>query len=270
MLEKTMSYLMERIPFHPQVGLVLGSGLGELAERLEGPVMIDYRDIPGFVPSTAPGHKGRLVFGRLAGRQVVCMQGRLHLYEGHALKDIVYPIRVLQALGIQTLLLTNAAGGIRIGFHPGDLMLIADHINFTGQNPLIGPNDQTIGPRFPDMTYTYTPRLRLLAKEVAQELGISLEEGVYLGLTGPSFETPAEIRMFRGWGADAVGMSTVSEVIEAAYLGLPVLAISLITNYAAGMIDEPLSGQEIDAIAQKRSQDLGRLLCAIISHLDLK
>ena len=270
MIEKirlAADYLRDRLPAAPQVGLVLGSGLGGLAGRLENPVYIPYSEIPGFVASTAPGHAGRFVAGRLAGRQVLCMQGRLHFYEGHSMEDIVFPVRVMKELGIEALILTNAAGGVNLEFSVGDLMIIEDHINFMGRNPLTGPNDEEVGPRFCDMTFAYTPALRELALKVAAEQGVAVRTGVYLGYMGPSYETPAEIRAFRTLGADAVGMSTVPEVIAASHCGLPVLAISLITNMAAGIEKKKLSGDEVIAIADQRAQVLQDLVQGVVAKL---
>ncbi len=255
------------IDFEPEIGIILGSGLGSLAEKLENPVYINYGDIPGFAKSTAPGHKGRLAFGTLSGKKIVCMQGRFHFYEGYAMRDIAFPIRVLKLLGIKTLIVTNAAGGVNTYFSVGDLMLITDHINFLGTNPLIGKNADSFGPRFCDMSKTYTPALRETAKKAAAKCGMTLREGVYIACTGPSYETPAEIRAFRLLGADAVGMSTVPEVIAASHCGLPVLAISLITNMAAGVLDQPLSGEEVIEIGNKKSDELQTLVKEIVHGL---
>ncbi len=261
------AYIRTIVRDKPQIGIILGSGLGALAEKIEAPVFIDYADIPGFAVSTAPGHKGRFVFGRLAGKFVVCMQGRFHYYEGREMSEIVLPVRVMKQLGIEALVVTNAAGGVNTSFSVGDLMLIKDHINFMGTNPLIGPNADEYGPRFCDMGKTYTPRLREAAKEAAKRRGVELKEGVYLACTGPSYETPAEIRAFRTLGADAVGMSTVPEVIAASHCSLPVLAISLITNMAAGILDQPLSGEEVIEIGNKQSGVMSSLVEEIIHGL---
>lgn len=266
-IRQAAAFLRERLPAAPQVGLVLGSGLGGLADRLESPVYIPYAEIPGFAVSTAPGHAGRFAAGLLAGKQVLCMQGRLHFYEGHSMEDIVFPVRVMKELGIGALILTNAAGGVNLDFAVGDLMVIEDHINFMGRNPLTGPNDEAVGPRFCDMTFAYTPALRQLALEVAAQQGIQVRTGVYLGYMGPSYETPAEIRAFRTLGADAVGMSTVPEVIAASHCGLPVLAISLITNMAAGIEKKKLSGEEVIAIADRRAQVLQGLVQGVVARL---
>ena len=254
-----------RIGETPRIGLILGSGLGGIAEVIADKHVIPYGEIPHFVCSTAPGHKGQFVAGRFGGKPVICMQGRLHFYEGHALSDIIFPVRVMKQLGVTSLIVTNAAGGINTSFQVGDLMLIEDHINFMGTNPLIGPNDASFGPRFCDMTYTYTPALRQAAQEAAQALGLTLQKGVYLGCTGPSYETPAEIRAFRTLGADAVGMSTVPEVIAASHCGLQVLAFSLVTNMAAGILDQPLTEEEVIDIGNRRGSDLQRLITRIVT-----
>lgn len=244
-IDEAAAYIRANCPHKPTVGIVLGSGLGALAEQLEEPCVLPYADIPHFARSTAPGHAGRLVIGRLAGKTVCCMQGRLHYYEGHPMRDIVFPVRLMSVIGVDTLVLTNAAGGLDPAFSVGDLMLITDHINFMGTNPLIGENDDRFGPRFPDMTACYTPALQNAAQDAALALGISLREGVYLAVTGPSYETPAEIRMFRALGASAVGMSTVPEAIAASHCGMKVAGISCVTNMGAGMSGRPLSSDEV-------------------------
>ena len=263
-VQEAAAYVRERIGEEPRIGIILGSGLGGIAEVIEDKHVIPYGEIPHFVCSTAPGHKGQFVAGRFGGKPVICMQGRLHFYEGHALSDIIFPVRVMKLLGVRSLIVTNAAGGVNTGFQVGDLMLIEDHINFMGTNPLIGPNAAEFGPRFCDMSYTYTPSLRRAAEDAAEKLGISLRRGVYLGCTGPSYETPAEIRAFRTLGADAVGMSTVPEVIAASHCGLKVLAFSLITNMAAGVLDQPLSEEEVIEIGNRRGAELQRLITQIV------
>ena len=264
-VQEAAEYVRARIGETPRIGLILGSGLGGIAEVIADKHVIPYGEIPHFVCSTAPGHKGQFVAGRFGGKPVICMQGRLHFYEGHALSDIIFPVRVMKQLGVTSLIVTNAAGGINTSFQVGDLMLIEDHINFMGTNPLIGPNDASFGPRFCDMTYTYTPALRQAAQEAARTLGLTLQKGVYLGCTGPSYETPAEIRAFRTLGADAVGMSTVPEVIAASHCGLQVLAFSLITNMAAGILDQPLTEEEVIEIGNRRGADLQRLITRIVT-----
>ena len=243
--------IQSKTAFRPRIAIVLGSGLGDLADQLEDACSIPYQELPHFAVSTAPGHKGRLVLGRLCGREVLCMQGRLHLYEGYPIQQVIFPIRVMKLLGIQTLILTNAAGGVDLSYTPGDLMLLSDHINFMGQNPLTGPNDERFGPRFHDMGSIYNPELRKLAHQAAGELGFSLHEGVYLGYMGPSYETPAEIRAFRLLGANAVGMSTVPEAIAANHCDMDILAISCITNMAAGILPEKLDENHVIEVANK-------------------
>lgn len=252
----------------PQVALVLGSGLNFFAdERIEVYDSIDYDQIPGMAPSTVMGHRGRMVFGVCARVPLVCMQGRLHYYEGYSMRQVTEPIRILKSMGITTLILTNAAGGIHSSFEPGTLMLIRDHINFMGTNPLIGAQKAQDGARFPDMTEAYDSSLRKRAKQVARELEIELAEGIYLACSGPSFETPAEIRAFAAWGADAVGMSTVPECIVARQCGMRVCGISCITNAAAGLGNAPLSHEEVAATADKVKYKFARLLEGILSGL---
>ena len=246
--EKIMTaaaYIRTRVSIRPTIGLVLGSGLGGYADTLEDAVRIPYSEIPNFPIPTIPGHSGALVFGRKCGQEVVVLQGRIHYYEGLPQQEITLPIRVLAALGVKTVVLTNACGGVNLAFKPGDLMLISDHINYSGANPLIGPNMDEFGPRFPDMSDLYTASVRKQIKEKALEAGISLQEGVYAMYSGPNYETPAEIRMFRMMGADTVGMSTVPEAIVAGHCGMQVVGVSCITNMAAGVLDRPLSGEEV-------------------------
>jgi purine-nucleoside phosphorylase len=242
--EEAATFIGDRTHYRPCVGLILGSGLNPLAEAVQDADAIPYEEIPHFPRPTVEGHRGRLVIGQLAGTTVLIMQGRVHFYEGYSMQQVVFPVRVMQVMGIETLIVTNAAGGLNPAFRPGELMLIADHINLvgmTGGNPLYGPNDPTLGPRFPDMSEAYDPTLRRIAREVADEKGLPLQEGVYIGLSGPSFETPADIRFLRLIGADAVGMSTVPEVTVARHGGLRVLGISSIANVA---LAEPQPGQE--------------------------
>ena len=266
-VEQSAAYIRSRLSVLPEVGLVLGSGLGPLAEQLQDAVTISYAEIPHFRISTAPDHAGRLVCGMLAGRRVVCMQGRLHGYEGYAPDEIAYPVYVMRALGVQALILTNASGGINTGFEVGDFMLVEDHINMTGKSPLTGANDDQLGTRFPDMTFAYAPALQDKALAAADVCGLVLRRGVYCGVNGPQFETPAEIRAFRALGADAVGMSTVFEVIAAAHCGLPVVAVAMITNMAAGVLMQPLSGAEVNEIAARRGTDFRRLITALVEKI---
>lgn len=265
--QETVDFISKKLTKTPEIGIILGSGLGPMAEEIQNPIYIDYGDIPNFPTSTAPGHKGRFVAGELAGRQVLCMQGRFHCYEGYSLEQVTLPIRCMKKLGIETVLLTNACGGVNTNFQVGDFMLITDHINFMGDNPLIGPNDTDFGPRFCDMSYTYHPELLAMARKVSKEIEIPIQEGVYLACTGPSFETPAEIRAFRTWGADVVGMSTVPEAIIANHCGMKVLAFSCVTNMAAGVLDVALNEDEVVETATARAPQFKALLRAVLPKL---
>jgi purine-nucleoside phosphorylase len=251
-------------PVAPKIAIVLGSGLGAFAERVTDPVTIPYAEIPRFPQSTVVGHSGRLVIGTIDGVPVAAMQGRVHSYEGYAPHQVTFPVRVLGQLGIHTLIVTNAAGGINTGYHQGQLVLISDQINLTGSNPVSGPNDERLGPRFFDMTEPYSRRLRTLARTAAEREGFSLEEGVYLAVSGPSFETPAEIRAFRTMGADLVGMSTVPEVIVARHMGIEVLGISCVTNMAAGVLPQPLDHEEVMETGRRVQQQFTRLLVSVV------
>lgn len=243
--DRSAEYIKSRIACEPKIAIVLGSGLGGLGELVANSVVIDYADIPGFAVSTVPGHAGRLIIGKLSGKDVVLMQGRFHYYEGYDLNTVTLPVRVLRRLGVEILIVTNAAGGINEAMKPSELMLITDHINLTGRNPLRGANDERFGVRFPDMSEAYDRELRAVCEKAAALEGIKLHKGVYLWVTGPSFETPAEIRFFRIIGADAVGMSTVPEVIVANHAGMRVLGISCISNMAAGILPQKLSHKEV-------------------------
>lgn len=266
-IEKAASYLREKISTPPRIGLILGSGLGVLADEIEEAVKIPYEQIPEFPVSTVEGHAGQLVYGRLEGAAVIAMQGRFHYYEGYRLDQVTFPIRVMKALGVKELIVTNAAGGVNERFQPGDLMIITDHINNMGNNPLIGPNDPELGVRFPDMTEAYSKRLRNIAKEVAANLRIPIQEGVYVANTGPSYETPAEIRMIRAIGGDAVGMSTVPEVIVARHAQIEVLGISCISNMAAGILDQPLTHDEVMETTERVKANFLRLVKGIIAEM---
>ncbi|WP_223702477.1 purine-nucleoside phosphorylase [Sutcliffiella deserti] len=244
-LKQAADYISSKINQQPKIGLILGSGLGVLAEEIQNPVTIPYGEIPGFPVSTVEGHAGQLVIGELEGKDVVAMQGRFHFYEGYSMEKVTFPVRVMKYLGVEKLIVTNAAGGVNESFEAGDLMIINDHINNMGTNPLIGPNDSDMGARFPDMSQAYCKELRKLAKNTAENLGLKVQEGVYVGNTGPSYETPAEVRMLRTLGGDAVGMSTVPEVIIAQHSGMKVLGISCISNMAAGILDQPLTHDEV-------------------------
>ena len=252
----------------PELGIVLGSGLGRLADVIEDPLVIPYRTLPGFPVSTAVGHKGNFIVGQLGGKTVIAMQGRIHYYEGYGMDKVVLPIRVMIKLGIKTLIVSNAAGGTNLNFHVGDLMIIKDHVNLL-PNPLIGPNLEDFGPRFPDMTRPYDPKLIQLALSIAHEEGIALQQGVYVGGTGPSYETPAEYKYFRFLGGDAVGMSTVPEVIVARHAGIPVFGISVITNeahddYADDYVND---GEDVVTAANAAADKMTRLISKMIERI---
>lgn len=267
MYKKAAEYIMRKLNTRPSVGLILGSGLGDIANSIENPLYFDYKDIAGFPHTTVESHQGRFVVGECQGKIVIAAQGRFHHYEGYDMKQVILPVRVMAILGISTLIVTNAAGGINLNFCPGDLMLIRDHINMTGINPLRGTNKDELGPRFPDMTYAYEPILYKLMLKKANEIGLTMKEGIYAMMPGPSYETPAEITMLRGLGADAVGMSTVPEVIAAVHAGINVLGISCISNMAAGVSDNPLSHEEVLATVLGTSKVLTNLLLLFIKDL---
>ena len=251
----------------PAIAVVLGSGLGDFASRLGNAASFSYQQIPHWPASTVVGHEGRLVIGDVNGRRIAALSGRAHFYEGHDLRTVTFATRVLGALGVKTLILTNAAGGVNTRFNPGSLMVIDDHINPMGSNPLIGPNEERFGPRFPDMTEVYSKRLRRVADEAGQAIGVTLEHGIYVAWHGPSYETPAEIRYLRMIGADAVGMSTVPEAIVARHMGVEVLGISCITNFAAGVLPQPLNHEEVLATAQRVRGQFATLLEVIITKV---
>jgi purine-nucleoside phosphorylase len=266
-VSEAAAFVRAGVPAVPDVAVVLGSGLGDFAGSLAESVTLPYSSIPHWPASGVVGHAGKLVAGRVGGKAVVALSGRAHFYEGHDTGAVVFGTRVVGVLGIRTLILTNAAGGINTAFGQGALMVIDDHINLTGTNPLIGPNDERLGPRFPDMTEAYSKRLRALADQVSREQGAPVAHGVYVGLHGPSYETPAEIRFLRTIGADAVGMSTVPEVIAARHMGLEVLGISCITNMAAGVLDQPLVHADVMAVAHRVRGQFIALLQGIIARL---
>ena len=266
-LDALEAAVRERTDLEPRLGIVLGSGLGSLAEAMEQVTAIPFDDLPGWPAASAPGHAGRLLLGRLEGVPVACLQGRLHLYEGHNPRQVVEPVLLMGRLGAGMALLTNAAGGINETFPAGTLMLVADHLNLTGENPLRGPNDDNLGERFPDQVQAWSPRLRALMREAAREEGIRLEEGVYAGLLGPSYETPAEVRMLRTLGADAVGMSTVMEAIAARWAGIELCGLSLITNPGAGVTGEPLTHEEVLAAAEAAGPQCGALVRRFVRSL---
>lgn len=266
-MEEAKRFIKKRSKISPFIGIILGTGLGKLAEEIEEKDVIPYPQIPHFAVSTAPGHKGNLILGKIGEKKVVAMQGRFHFYEGYTLEEITFPIRVMKALGVEILIESNAAGGMNRNFRPGDLMLITDHINFTGQNPLIGPNDDLLGPRFPDMSEPYDGELIELVEKIALEEGIRIHRGVYIGVTGPNFETRAEYRFFRLIGADAVGMSTVPEVIVAKHMGLRVLGISCITDECIPDRLEPVDFIKVIKVAEEAEPKLTRLVKRVIEEI---
>jgi purine-nucleoside phosphorylase len=259
--------ILHRTPLRPKIGLVLGSGLGAFADSLADATRVPYSEIPSFPQSTAIGHAGRLVVGKAGDVPVAAMQGRVHLYEGYSAQEVAFPIRVFARMGIQAVILTNAAGGINLGYSQGALVLLSDHINLQGTNPLVGPNDDRFGVHFPDMTQAYSRIYRQIAREEASNLNVTLHEGVYAALLGPSYETPAEIEYLRRIGADLVGMSTVAEVIAARHMGLNVLAISCVTNMAAGILDQPLSHAEVMETGERVKSTFEALLRAILPRI---
>jgi purine-nucleoside phosphorylase len=265
--ERAAKSILSKTKLRPRVGLVLGSGLGAFADEMDPAVRIPYAKIPGFPVSTAVGHAGRLVIGKAGGVPVAAMQGRVHLYEGYAPRDVVFPMRVLARLGVRAAILTNAAGGINLEFKQGALVVIRDHINLQGSNPLVGPNEEKFGPRFPDMTQAYWAAYREIAMVEAKRLGIEVHEGVYAALSGPSYETPAEIRYLRTIGADLVGMSTVPEVIVARHMGVRVLGISCVTNMAAGILDRVIDHAEVMETGERVQGQFVALLRAVLPRI---
>lgn len=266
-LMKCLESVRARVDFQPEVALVLGSGLGDYAEEIKIQATLDYRDIEGFPVSTIPGHKGRFVFGYVGKVPVVIMQGRVHFYEGYPIQDVVLPARLMKLMGAKVLFLTNAAGGVNGNFHAGDFMLVNDQISTFVPSPLIGENIDEFGPRFPDMSQVYDRDLRDLIKETAKELQIPLQEGVYTQLTGPAYESPAEVRMCRSLGADAVGMSTACEALAANHMGMKICGISFISNLACGMTDQPLSHKEVQEAADKAAPLFKKLVTASIEKI---
>lgn len=263
-LLKCTESVKARIQFRPEIALVLGSGLGDYAKEMDVKESISYSEIEGFPVSTVPGHEGRFLFGYVKGVPIVAMQGRVHYYEGYPITDVVLPVRLMGLLGVKTVILTNAAGGVNFNFQPGDLMMITDHITTVVPSPLIGANIDELGPRFPDMSEVYDKELREIIRQAARNTGISLQQGVYVQLTGPAYETPAEIRMCRIWGADAVGMSTACEAVAARHMGLKVCGISCITNLASGMSGKPLDHKEVQETADRVAEEFKRLVTETI------
>jgi purine-nucleoside phosphorylase len=268
-MQTAAEFLASALPLRPRIAVVLGSGLGAFADTLENQTVVAYRDIPGWPQSTAVGHAGKLVAGTIAGCPVIALAGRAHLYEGYTAQQAVYGVRALGKIGVRGLVLTNAAGGIKPDFGPGQFVMISDHINLQGQNPLTGPNDDTLGPRFPDMSEAYSKRWRALARAAAAGMGLELKEGVYAALPGPNYETPAEIRYLRAIGADLVGMSTVPETIAANHMGIEVLGISCVTNFAAGVIEQKLDHKEVLEVGERMKGTFVDLLRRVLPQLDV-
>ena len=265
--QQSADYVRARMPFGPQIAVILGSSLGPFAGQLQDPVEIDYHEIPNFLTSTAPGHAGKLIFGTLAGKRLVCLSGRFHSYEGYDFEQLTQPVRLLKLLGVRAAILTNAAGGVNLNYRPGDVMVISDHIKLNGASPLRGQNVEDFGERFFDTTRMYTPELRALALRCAEGSGLRVHEGVYFFMPGPQFETPAEIRAIRILGGDAVGMSTVTEALTAAHCGLPILGLSVITNMAAGVTGAALSGAEVNETGAAIGAKFSAYLKSILKEL---
>jgi len=266
-LKEAETFVLGQTKLRPTVGLILGSGLGAFAKTLTDATAIPYGKIPHFPTSTAIGHSGELVLGKSNGTPVAVMAGRVHYYEGYTLPQVVFPVRVLARLGVKVIVITNAAGSVNVNYKPGELMVITDHINFMGSNPMIGPNEETLGERFFDMTDTYDPKLQEIAEKACWKAGVTVRKGVYIAFTGPSYETPAEIKMSRALGADAVGMSTVPEVIAARHMGLRILGISCITNMAAGVLDKPINHEEVIETGERVRETFAELLRRVIPKL---
>lgn len=266
--QKSADYVKQFVPYAPEIAIVLGSCLGPLADMIEDPIVIDYADIPNFLISTVSSHAGKLIFGTIEGRRVVCMSGRFHFYEGYDFEQLVIPVRLFRLLGAKSVILTNAAGGINAHYRPGDVMILSDHIKMTGASPLRGKNIDEFGPRFFNTVNMYTPELRRLALDLAKDSGLTVHEGVYIYFTGPQFETPAEIRAARILGADAVGMSTVTESLTAAHCGMKLLALSVISNMASGVIpDRALTAEEIDDTGRMISERFTKYVKNIVAHM---
>ena len=266
--QQSADYIRSKIrDFQPEILMILGSGLGQFGDLVADPIFVPYPEIPHFRHSTAPGHRGRFVFGRLAGKNVAVMQGRIHLYEGYTPEEAVYGVRVMKLLGVKTMIVTNAAGAVNTAYRPGEITLISDHILLFPRSPLTGPNEERFGARFPDMSKVYTPALRTLAKQAAAEVGVRLNEGVYMYFPGPQYETPAEIRAARTLGADMAGMSTVPEAIAARHCGMDILGFSLATNMAAGILDQPLSEEEVLETGEACKEQFSRLMLKILEMM---
>ncbi len=266
--QKSADYVKSIVPYTPEVALVLGSCLGPFADTIEDPIVIDYKDIPNFLISTVDSHAGKLIFGTVAGKKVVCMSGRFHSYEGYDFEQLVIPVRLFKLLGVKATILTNAAGAVNESYRPGDIMIVKDHIKLAGHSPLRGKNIEEFGPRFFDVSRMYTPELRAHALRCAEGMDLTVHEGVYYFFTGPQFETPAEIRAVRILGADAVGMSTVTEALTAAHCGMPLLCLSVMTNMAAGVLDRPLTDGEVDETAKTISTRFAAYVRRIVGTID--
>lgn len=266
-LNESIAYIKSRLEARPEIAIILGSGLGGLGDKIEDRIIIKYEDIPNFPESTVVGHAGQLVYGSLGGKKVIAMQGRFHFYEGYEIGEVVLPTRVMLGLGVENLIVTNAAGGVDTSYIPGDLMMITDHINFTGVNPLMGKNYEDLGPRFVDMSQVYDKKVLDLTRKCAGDLDIDLKEGVYMWMTGPNYETATEVKMARILGASAVGMSTVPEVLVAAHQGVSILGISCITNMAAGILDEALNHEEVIETSNKAKEKFESLVTKVIEEL---
>lgn len=265
--KESADYVLSKVDFKPEIAIILGTSLGPIADEIENPVVIEYEDIPNFLISTVKSHAGKLILGELMGKKVVCMSGRFHYYEGYSFEELAIPVRVLHLLGVSTIILTNAAGAVNTSYKPGDIMIIKDHIKLMGASPMRGANIEEFGPRYFDVTDMYTKDLRNLAKKCADKIGIKLHEGVYYFCPGPQFETPAEIRAIRILGGDAVGMSTVTEALTAAHCGMKVLGLSLITNMAAGVLDQPITSEEVDEIGAKVSKTFIQIVREIVKEI---
>lgn len=267
--KKSADYVRSLINDEPEIAIVLGSGLGDFASRIENPIEIKYEDIPNFLVSTVESHAGKLIFGKAGGKKIICMSGRFHFYEGYDYEQLVIPIRLFKLLGVKATILTNAAGAVNTDYKVGDIMIVSDHIKLNGASPLRGKNVDFFGPRFFDVTDMYTKKLRELALNCAEDSGLTFREGVYMFFTGPQFETPAEIRAARILGADAVGMSTVTEALTAAHCSMPLLAFSVMTNMAAGVLDQKLSDEEVGIAAAKISERFGKYIEKVISQINI-
>ena len=267
--KKSADYVRSLINDEPEIAIVLGSGLGDFASRIEDPIEIKYEDIPNFLVSTVESHAGKLIFGKAGGKKIICMSGRFHFYEGYDYEQLVIPIRLFKLLGVKATILTNAAGAVNMDYKVGDIMIVSDHIKLNGASPLCGKNVDFFGPRFFDVTDMYTKKLRELALNCAEDSGLTFREGVYMFFTGPQFETPAEIRAARILGADAVGMSTVTEALTAAHCSMPLLAFSVMTNMAAGVLDQKLSDEEVGIAAAKISERFGKYIEKVISQINI-